>query len=229
MGVFAHWPNRITAIRFFGALVLFTIFAVWGDLPRSEIVDHRLPFLVAFWLFVVVAATDFLDGYLARRDQHITAFGRIADPFTDKVLILGTMVYLADMPWSEALLPATIVVAIVAREFLVTGLRGYVESQGHEFPADRFGKIKMIVQSIAVGGIIWLEAWAWGPAWYRFWTIFVSGLVWLTLVATIGSGFTYLMKTRAILSADARQEGGNSEGASPKAPRPQVPSPEEHG
>jgi CDP-diacylglycerol--glycerol-3-phosphate 3-phosphatidyltransferase len=206
-GVFAYWPNRITAIRFAGSLVLFAIFAIWGDLTSEQIESRRLPFLIAFWLFVVVAATDYLDGYLARRDKHITAFGRIADPFTDKVLILGTMVYLADMPWSEQFLPATVVVVIVAREFLVTGIRGYVESLGHEFPADKFGKLKMIVQSIAVGGLIWLEAWPWGDAWFTFWKYFVSGLVVLTLIATVGSGVTYVLKTRDILAADARAKG----------------------
>ena len=99
-GVFAHWPNRITMIRFVGSLALFAIFAIWGDVDAAAIEQDRAPFFVAFWLFVVVAATDYLDGYLARRDQIITAFGRIADPFTDKVLILGSMVYLCVMPWS---------------------------------------------------------------------------------------------------------------------------------
>ncbi|MDB4489510.1 CDP-alcohol phosphatidyltransferase family protein, partial [bacterium] len=70
-GVFAHWPNRITMIRFAGSLVLFAIFAVWGDVSAEQIEQGRAPFLVAFWLFVVVAATDYLDGYLARRDQII--------------------------------------------------------------------------------------------------------------------------------------------------------------
>lgn len=204
-GVFAHWPNRITMIRFGGALVLFVIFAVWGNVEREAIAENRLPFLVAFWLFVVVAATDYLDGYLARRDQVVTAFGRIADPFTDKVLILGAMIYLAVMPWSEPRMPASIVVAILAREFLVTGIRGYVESLGHEFPADGFGKIKMIVQSIAVGGLIWLEAFPWGDWWYSMWGVVVWVLVWLTLIATVGSGVTYVLKTRDIL----RRENGS--------------------
>ncbi len=206
-GVFAHWPNRITAIRFVGSLVLFAIFAIWGDLTPEQIETNRTPFLVAFWLFTVVAATDYLDGYLARRDKLITAFGRIADPFTDKVLILGSMVYLAEMPWSSPYLQSTIVVIIVAREFLVTGLRGYVESLGHAFPADTFGKIKMIVQSIAVGGLIWLEAWPWGDAWFHFWKYFVMGLVWLTLLATVGSGVTYVLKTREILARHGQGEG----------------------
>ena len=79
-GVFAHWPNRITMIRFVGSLALFAIFAIWGDVDAAAIEQDRAPFFVAFWLFVVVAATDYLDGYLAE-DQIITAFGRIADPF----------------------------------------------------------------------------------------------------------------------------------------------------
>ena len=202
-GVFAHWPNRITMVRFVGALLLFAIFAIWGDVDAAGIEGHRTPFLVAFWLFVAVAATDYLDGYLARRDQIITAFGRIADPFTDKVLILGAMVYLCVMPWSAERLPATYVVVILAREFLVTGLRGYIESLGREFPADGFGKIKMIVQSIAVGGLIWLEAFPWGEWWFHFWDVFVRGLVLLTLITTIGSGVTYCLRTRQILAEGA--------------------------
>ncbi|MEM9381461.1 MAG: CDP-alcohol phosphatidyltransferase family protein [Planctomycetota bacterium] len=198
-GVFAHWPNRITMIRFVGSVVLFAIFAIWGQVDLETIASNRTPLFVAFWLFVLVAATDFLDGYLARRDQIVTAFGRIADPFTDKVLILGSMVYLSVMPWSGPRLHASIVVAILAREFLVTGLRGYVESLGREFPADRFGKIKMILQSMAVGALIWVEAVDWNPAWYRFWDVLTAVLVWATLIATVGSGVTYCLKTREIL------------------------------
>ncbi|MEM6672127.1 MAG: CDP-alcohol phosphatidyltransferase family protein [Planctomycetota bacterium] len=198
-GVFAHWPNRITMIRFLGALVLFAIFAVWGDVGRTEIPGNRAPFFVAFWLFVIVASTDFLDGYLARRDHHVTAFGRIADPFTDKVLILGAMIYLCVMPWSEPNLPATIVVAILAREMLVTGIRGYVESLGAPFPADRLGKLKMVLQSVAVGGLIFVEAFPWSDAWHHGLTTFARVVVWLTLLATVGSGVNYALKTRTIL------------------------------
>lgn len=189
-------------IRFVGSIVLFGIFALVGDRPPEEIAANRTPYLVAFVLFVFVAATDFLDGYLARRDQVVTAFGRIADPFTDKVLILGTMIYLATMEWSEPWMPTSIVVAILAREFLVTGIRGYIESLGREFPADGFGKLKMIVQSAAVGGVIWIQAFSWSEEWYHFWDLFVHVLVWLTLFATIGSGFSYVLKTRAILRGE---------------------------
>ncbi len=194
-GVFAYWPNRITAIRFVGSLVLFAIFAIWGDLTPEQIETRRLPFLIAFWLFVVVAATDYLDGYLARRDKHITAFGRIADPFTDKVLILGTMVYLADMPWSEPFMPATVVVVIVAREFLVTAVRGLAESQGIAFPADRLGKTKMIAQAFTAGALITLVAGT------TFWRWLAAVGIWVSLALTLWSGANYVWKARHLLRA----------------------------
>jgi len=197
MGVFSHWPNRITALRFIGAIALFAILALQGDNEPARI---RGVLQLSFWLFVVTAATDFLDGWLARRGNLVSAFGRIADPFVDKVLILGTMIFLAVLPWSREWMPAWIVVVILAREFLVTGLRGYVESIGSEFPADAFGKIKMVLQCMAVGGIVWLHAYDWPSAWFGFWSGLTHVLVWGTLLATLGSGISYVLKTRQILA-----------------------------
>lgn len=198
MGVFSHWPNRITALRFIGAIILFAILAVFGD---ADVESIRGTICIAFWLFVITAATDFLDGYLARQGNFVTAFGRIADPFVDKVLILGSMIFLAVLPWSRPWLPAWIVVVILAREFLVTGIRGYVESVGGEFPADNFGKIKMIVQCCTVGALMCMHAYAWPKPWFAFWNVSGHILVWGTLLATLGSGFSYVLKTGAILKA----------------------------
>ena len=195
-GVFQHWPNRITAIRFIGALVLFTLLAL---IEAQALAQSQALIQGAFWLFVTLAATDALDGYLARRDKHVTAFGRIADPFTDKVLVVGTMIFLTTMDPFGDWLPPWIVVLVLAREFLVTGLRGYVESVGGEFPADTFGKIKMIIQCFAVGGILFMEAFSWPATWYGFWDPVVHLLVWGTLFATLGSGVTYVMRTARIL------------------------------
>ena len=200
MGIFTHWPNRITAIRFGGAMVLFALFAVALDRPTEELPQVRGWVNGAFWLFVVIAATDFLDGYLARRDGNVTAFGRIADPFTDKVLILGTMIFLSAAPWSRDVLPAWMVVIMLARELLVTGLRGYVESRGGEFPADRWGKLKMILQCIAVGALFWSHAWAWPEVWSLSWHRLSVGLVWATLIVTVASGVGYVLKTTRILA-----------------------------
>ena len=93
-GVFAHWPNRITAIRLVGALVLFVLFATWGEGAGPLSVGPGAMTQATFWLFLLVSLTDYLDGYLARRDNLVSAFGRIADPFVDKVLVLGSMTFL---------------------------------------------------------------------------------------------------------------------------------------
>jgi len=196
-GVFAHWPNRITAMRFVGALVLFAILAVWGE-GRTE-VEPGVMSQLCFWLFIVIALTDYLDGYLARRDGLVSAFGRIADPFVDKVMVLGTMIFLSVMPWSAHWFPAWIVVVVLAREFLVTGIRGYVESQGASFAADRFGKIKMVVQCFAIGFAFGQGAFPWESLGLslELFSWCTHALVWATLLSSVGSGISYVLKARA--------------------------------
>jgi CDP-diacylglycerol--glycerol-3-phosphate 3-phosphatidyltransferase len=201
-GVFEYWPNRITALRFVGALGLFFVLAQWGE-PRADMppAEYALAMDVAFWLFLAVALSDILDGWLARRGKHITAFGRIADPFVDKVLVLGAMVYLTVLPWSRHLFPAWVVVVILAREFLVTGIRGYVESLGREFPADWFGKIKMLVQCWAVGIPLGLEAFEFSTLAEERWEFVAHGCVIATVATSVGSGFTYVLKARKLLTS----------------------------
>lgn len=195
MSVFEHWPNRITALRFIGAFVLFGLLSVVGEGdPRQNI--GLIQF--AFWLFVVVVLTDFLDGYLARRDNLVSTFGRIADPFVDKVLILGVLIYLAVLPWSQPWVPAWAVVLILAREFLVTGIRGWLESTGREFGADRLGKIKMVLQSIAVGGVLFLHAFPWPEELFGYLSWMAHALIWGTIGITLVSGASYVLKARTL-------------------------------
>ncbi|MBK8177786.1 MAG: CDP-diacylglycerol--glycerol-3-phosphate 3-phosphatidyltransferase [Planctomycetes bacterium] len=198
-GIFAHWPNRITAARFVGALVLFVVFALFEDAGVAA-VEASPKIVLAFWLFIVVAVSDVLDGWLARRGNHITAFGRIADPFVDKVLVLGAMIFLAVMPWSRAYFPAWIVVVILAREFLVTGIRGYVESLGAQFPADNFGKVKMLTQCFAIGIVVGMHAFRWSFEQRELFSLVAQVFVWVTLVTSVGSGASYILKTKRILA-----------------------------
>lgn len=195
-GIFAHWPNRITALRFLGACGVFVIFAQVGDRdPQAS----RTELLLAFWLFVLVALTDFLDGYLARRYKLESAFGRIADPFVDKVLVCGAMIFLSSFDWSRPWLPAWITVVVLAREFLVTGIRGYVESLGTSFGADWFGKIKMLVQCFAIGTLIGMHAFEWAQRQREQWSMLAHVLVWATLVTSVASGLSYTFKARRFL------------------------------
>jgi CDP-diacylglycerol--glycerol-3-phosphate 3-phosphatidyltransferase len=200
VGVFQHWPNRITTLRLVGAALLFALLALRGQQEASSI---RGLIHVSFWLFIVTAATDVLDGYLARRGNHVSAFGRIADPFCDKVLTLGSMVFLSVLPWDPAgrsLFPAWILVVILAREFLVTGIRGYAESLGVDFSADLFGKLKMVVQCIAIGALLFMYAFEWTPEVYDRWWLFGRVLVYATLATTVLSGLNYLLKSRHVLA-----------------------------
>jgi CDP-diacylglycerol--glycerol-3-phosphate 3-phosphatidyltransferase len=199
MGVFQYWPNRITALRFVGALGVFAILAVEGNREAVLIPLDRSWIRLAFWAFVVVAASDVLDGWLARRGNHVTAFGRIADPFVDKVLVMGTMVFLAVMPWSRPWFPAWIVVVILAREFLVTAVRGYVESRGGTLPADWFGKVKMFAQCIAVGVVLGVHSFDFSAEFQRFCSSTAHVFVWLTLLTSIGSALAYMTRTRRYL------------------------------
>ena len=195
-GIFAHWPNRITGLRFVGSLVLFVLLslpALQGGLPPRPLLS------LAFWLFLAIAISDFFDGWLARRGNLVSAFGRVADPFVDKIMVVGTMIFLAVMEWSRAWFPAWMVVIVLAREFLVTGIRGYVESLGLAFPADGFGKLKMVLQCIAIGVVVGLHSFPWPEILRTFLQWAGHVFVWATLLASLGSGVTYALKTRRLL------------------------------
>ncbi len=199
-GVFAYWPNRITAIRFLGALLLFLLLGLIEELtfePRTVMLLYG----ACTVLFIAVAATDWLDGWLARRSGQVTAFGRIADPFVDKILVLGSFVFLAGLPHSAQYVPTWLVVLVLARELLVTGMRGYVESLGLAFAADRWGKLKMVLQCIAIGAVLALQGFPWPQ-------LLETGVIWLayiavglTLISTLQSGLAYAFKCRALLAA----------------------------
>ena len=196
-GVFAHWPNRITALRFVGAFALFALLTVCGEsvVTIFDTGEATGRYRFAFWLFIVVSLSDALDGYLARRGNQVSAFGRIADPFVDKVLVIGTMVFLAVLPWSRGLFPAWLVVVMLAREFLVTGLRGFVESVGGRFPADNFGKVKMVLQCVAISMALGLAGYELDPDFEATSEVVCRWFVWATLAATLGSGFSYVVKS----------------------------------
>ena len=199
-GIFAYWPNRITALRFGGALGLFALLALRADVADPKLEAHAWVFQLAFWLFILTSLSDVLDGWLARRGNHVSAFGRIADPFVDKVLVMGVMIFLVVLPWSRSYFPAWIVVAILAREFLVTAIRGYVEKLGVEFPADWFGKIKMLLQCFAIGIVLGLAAFDFPESLVGPLERAAHVCVWATLIATLGSGLSYALKTRRILA-----------------------------
>ena len=103
------------------------------------------------------------------------------------------------LPWSREWFPAWIVVAILAREILVTAIRGYAESVGLAFPADWSGKLKMVAQCGAIATVLGVFAFDWSEGARRFVAAAGHVCVWVTLLASVGSGLSYVFKIRVAL------------------------------
>ena len=195
-------PNQITLGRLLLAVIFFALLARFDVRAKETVWILDLCFV----LFIVAAGTDWLDGYLARKRNEVTAFGRVLDPFVDKVLVCGTFVFLAGPGFQDAggeqvtRLAPWMVVLIVGRELLVTGLRGFSESKGVSFGASAYGKAKMVLQSITAPTLLFFVAhfdrWPSGPslAWIK------TALVWLTVAVTALSMIPYLFQSKDILT-----------------------------
>lgn len=170
-------PNLLTASRLILAIVLFALisFQYW---------------VVGVAVFLVAAFTDWLDGYLARKQGLTSAFGRNFDPLVDKVLVGGAFIFLLPVPGAK--LTPWMVTLVVARELIVTGLRSFFESQSVKFGADMLGKIKMTLQCMALTAILVVLAM---PAEHlSIWDTIQISLIWAMLAATAISGLQYVVK-----------------------------------
>ena len=199
-----HIPNLLTSSRFFMAIGFFIILAFYHpDQPAGwPVLD------VALAVFLVAVCTDMVDGYLARRMGHLTTFGRIADPFVDKIIVCGAMVYFIGGPFlvpdgaGGALRNLTgwqpwMVVLILARELLVTGMRSFSESHSIPFAATLSAKVKMILQCTAIAWcLVYVAHWTSGPAWTE--TV-RDVLVWGTVLFTGLSGLVYVKRAYDLL------------------------------
>jgi CDP-diacylglycerol--glycerol-3-phosphate 3-phosphatidyltransferase len=131
-------PNQLTASRLVLALILFGLIAYQQWVACTVV-------------FALAALTDWLDGYFARKQGLISTLGRNLDPLVDKVLICGAFIFL--VPVEGAGLAAWMATLVVARELIITSLRGFLESAGAQFGADWLGKIKMVLQCGALFAI----------------------------------------------------------------------------
>ena len=219
--MYRQLPNLLTLLRLALAAVFFIVLNQYryGDTQT----DGAAVLWASLVLFVLAAATDWLDGFLARRWQVESQFGRIMDPFCDKVLVIGAFIYLAGPRFvipqraeaAELLTMVTgvypwMVVIILARELLVTAIRGELEHRGTAFGANIFGKLKMTLQSITVPVILFI---VWLDPVERQWVAFIrDGLVYLTVLATILSGLPYVVNAcRAMQPAEKRTEPSPAE------------------
>jgi CDP-diacylglycerol---glycerol-3-phosphate 3-phosphatidyltransferase len=159
-------PDQLTVGRALSVPIVVVLFA-W-DFPNNE--------AWATALFLVAMATDQIDGWLARRRNETSALGSLLDPIADKILVLSVLVMLIE----EGVAPAWMVAAIIAREFLVSGLRLAAIERGIVMPARDLGKLKTWAQSVAaaVGGLAAAGAWSDDVAW---WALLVAvALTWVS-------------------------------------------------
>lgn len=210
-------PNALTLLRLIVAAAFFATMSL--TLRMGPHVDRALWGNIALALFGIAASTDFLDGYLARRWQVVSVFGRIMDPFVDKVLVLGAFVFLAsprfavaDPSNADRFTMATgvaswMVVVVLARELFVTSVRGVIEGMGISFAAERIGKWKMVLQCIAipVALLVAVNDWLLAEAWIR---AVRDVVVWTTIAVTAYSCLPYALRAGAILSASPEKKDG---------------------
>ena len=133
-------PNLLSFSRIVATVLVFAL----------VIVDQSWAFLVATVVFFLASITDFFDGYLARRYHLVSPLGIFLDLTADKVFVAAILVAFVQL----GLVPAWIVVIIIAREFLVTGLRSMAAAKGTVIPAGKLGKQKTFITLVAIGGIL---------------------------------------------------------------------------
>jgi CDP-diacylglycerol---glycerol-3-phosphate 3-phosphatidyltransferase len=175
-------PNALTLARIF--LVPLLVAALVQDSWRFEIHGVLIANeFLALAIFLAAAATDLLDGYIARRWGKVTTVGTLLDPIADKLLISAALIALVQ----ERALPGWMAILIVGREFAVTGLRSIASSVGYTIRANDLGKTKMVFQVIAVSStMLAMHNAALHP--------YAMGLMWVVIFFAVTSAVTYFAK-----------------------------------
>ncbi len=172
-------PNSLTVLRIFFVPLLVVVL-----LTREPNFDFwGLPIHFEVWgvlILLVAAATDVMDGYIARKRREITTLGILLDPIADKLLISAAFISLVEM----GLVPAWMVVIIIGREFIVVGLREIASVEGLVIPASPLGKTKMILQVLAGCAVIL-------TAKYTSLKLLGSVLMWLVVLSAVASAIHY--------------------------------------
>jgi CDP-diacylglycerol--glycerol-3-phosphate 3-phosphatidyltransferase len=176
-------PNRLTIVR----IILIPIFMAFLllQVPKGHTLFPHQD-LVAAVIFILAAATDGLDGYIARKRHQVTVLGKFMDPLADKLLVSAALISLVEL----GSVPAWVAWTILGREFAVTGLRAIVSADGVVLSASKLGKIKTVTQVISISAILLHD-----------WPFSLIGIpvgqpvLYIALFFTIISGVDYFLKT----------------------------------
>ena len=173
-------PNKLTIARMIIVpfLVIFLLTGWGGEANRY----------ISLTLFVVASVTDWFDGYLARKNNLVTNFGKFMDPLADKLLVCSAMICMIDLKR----LSAWFVIIIIAREFIISGFRLIAAENGIVIAANYWGKFKTVSQMIMIILLI--------VDFGGFFAILTEVFIWLSVALTVISLLTYIMQNRKVLS-----------------------------
>ncbi|MGN0710968.1 MAG: CDP-diacylglycerol--glycerol-3-phosphate 3-phosphatidyltransferase [Anaerovoracaceae bacterium] len=169
-------PNKLTV----GRIIAVPFFVVLYMMGYN---------LAAFIIFIAASLTDMLDGKIARKYNLVTNFGKIMDPLADKILVYSAFCLMVD----NGLVPGWMLIVILAREFAISGMRTVAASEGIVIAAGMSGKIKTVLQMIAVPLLLLVDI---IPAI----TMLANIFLWASLVMTVYSGIEYIMKNKSVFS-----------------------------
>ena len=190
-----NWANRITLSR----LLLTVLFVIalnssWNYARTAALV-----------IFLIAGLTDFIDGEIARRYGVVTNFGKLMDPLVDKIMVAAAFISLVPLK----AVPAWAATTVVARDFLITGLRLMASAKGQVLPAESLGKQKTSWQIVTIIFFLALlaiaelryanETSSW---WLRAWNDAGPVLVWITVALTIYSGLGYAWRNRELIASN---------------------------
>ena len=195
-----HLPNALTVSR----IILIFCFVVLANFDSANPtcikvgehtahVCHAIALIVAF----LAGITDLLDGYLARKYHVESDFGRLMDPLADKIFILATFIMMLDY----GMIPGWVLIVILTREFMVTGLRTLASSKNVIIAADRWGKMKTATQmfTLAFGGAAWIHLFGLDLGVSPY-TVIWKCLQGAVVLITVGSGLQYFIRYRSLFS-----------------------------
>ena len=173
-------PNKLTILRVL--MIPFFVFLLLAQRGENTALRH-----IAMLVFILAALTDTLDGYIARKYNLITNFGKFMDPLADKLLVCSALICFVELGF----LQAWIVIVIIAREFIISGFRLVASDAGIVIAASKWGKFKTIFQMIAV--ILLILQWSL----LKVVSVF---FVYLMLVLTVISLIDYIWKNRGVIT-----------------------------
>jgi CDP-diacylglycerol---glycerol-3-phosphate 3-phosphatidyltransferase len=207
-------PNSLTLLRIFIVPVLIVVLLTRS--PNVELAGFPMHF--EFWgvlILLVAAATDWADGYFARRRLQVTTLGILLDPIADKLLISSAFISLVEMK----IVPAWMVVIIIGREFTVLGLRNIASAEGFTIAASLLGKTKMVLQVCAVAVLIIAAA---HPLLQPL-SVLAKFLLWLVVISALVSAAQYFLRFWGQLDGRIKQRRKLHMMESPKKSEDAVP------